>query len=346
MMIAVNPKKLLPAIILISAVLIILSLIGSDRYYSVHTATTESEKVEKKYIKWVDMSIPYNVMESALEADIRSQSAEVKLSWIELMAYLAAKYGGNFKSYKKSDLGGLIEQLEGGKSMAEIAQDKKLYPYYLEAYTAIFAEFVGEHKVLTEQDGKKAWEDKYGLKVYSPVAKGYGFSHCDDFGNGRSFGYRRKHLGNDLMGGVGTPIIAIESGTIEAMGWNIYGGWRVGIRSFDKRRYYYYAHLRKDHPFHKELAEGQIVMAGDVIGYLGMTGYSRKENVNNINVPHLHLGLQLIFDESQKEGVNQIWIDVYNIVELLKKNKSAVVRNVQTKDFYRTGDIHDSSVPD
>ena len=43
-----------------------------------------------------------------------------------------------------------------------------------------------------------------------------------------------------------------------------------------------------------------MVQAGDVIGYLGRTGYSRKENANNIRTPHLHFGLQLIFDESQK----------------------------------------------
>ena len=67
-----------------------------------------------------------------------------------------------------------------------------------------------------------------------------------------------------------------------------------------------------------------------------MTGYSTKENVNNINVPHLHFGMQLIFDESQKEGVNQIWIDVYQIINFLKKNKSEVYRTYEdTKDYER-----------
>ena len=51
------------------------------------------------------------------------------------------------------------------------------------------------------------------------------------------------------MGSIGTPIIAVESGIIEQLGWNQYGGWRIGIRSFDGKRYYYYAHLRKDHPY-------------------------------------------------------------------------------------------------
>ena len=90
------------------------------------------------------------------------------------------------------------------------------------------------------------------------------------------------------------------------------------------------------------MCEGKIVKAGDVIGYLGMTGYSTKENVNNINVPHLHFGMQLIFDESQKEGVNQIWIDVYQIINFLKKNKSEVYKAYEdTKDYERKYNIID-----
>lgn len=116
-------------------------------------------------------------------------------------------------------------------------------------------------------------------------------------------------------------------------------GWRVGIRSFDGKRYYYYAHLRKDHPYAKDLSEGQIVNAGDVIGYLGMTGYSPKENVNNINIPHLHFGVQLIFNDVQKDGTNQIWIDVYQIIEFLRKHTSGVyLAFPDTKDFERTLD--------
>ena len=93
------------------------------------------------------------------------------------------------------------------------------------------------------------------------------------------------------------------------------------------------------------MGEGKVVKAGDVIGYLGMTGYSTKENVNNINVPHLHFGMQLIFDESQKEGVNQIWIDVYQIINFLKKNQSEVYRAYEdTKDYERKYDIIDPCI--
>ena len=142
-------------------------------------------------------------------------------------------------------------------------------------------------------------------------------------------------------------MIAVESGVIEAIGWNQYGGWRIGIRSFDQKRYYYYAHLRKDHPYAENMYEGKVVQAGDVIGYLGMTGYSIKENVNNINVPHLHFGIQLIFDEVQKEGPNQIWLDLYALVDFLKKNRSEVVRsNSETKDYTRKYQMIDPIVPE
>ena len=175
-----------------------------------------------------------------------------------------------------------------------------------------------------EKDGQ--WIASYGLKAFSPVAAGYGYSHCDDFGVSRSFGFARKHLGNDLMGSLGAPIVAVEGGVVEAMGWNRYGGWRIGIRSFDSRRYYYYAHLQKDHPFAEGLAVGDMVSAGDLIGFMGRTGYSDKENVNNIETVHLHFGLQLVFDESQKECNSEIWIDVYDIVRLLASHRSSLTK--------------------
>jgi len=86
------------------------------------------------------------------------------------------------------------------------------------------------------------------------------------------------------------------------------------------------------------------VKPGQVIGYMGMTGYSTTENVNGMNVPHLHLGLQLIFDESQKEGENQIWLDIYNLVRLLNKNRATVVRDSVSGEYERKYDINVISI--
>lgn len=55
--------------------------------------------------------------------------------------------------------------------------------------------------------------------------------------------------------------------------------------------------------------------------------------------------MQLIFDETQKDGTNQIWIDVYQIIEFLRKNKSEVYRDTNTYEFYRKYKIIDSSIP-
>ena len=51
-------------------------------------------------------------------------------------------------------------------------------------------------------------------------------------------------------------------------------------------------------------------------------------------------GMQLIFDESQVDSPNEIWIDVYQIIEFLKKNKSEVcMSNTETKDYIRKFDF-------
>ena len=272
---------------------------------------------DSSYIKWVEFNIPYSVLRKAIELDIRSQREDVKLDFIELLAYLSSKNGGNYKNHKDEALNSLVKRLKDGERMQDITEGVKLYPYYIEAYSAILSEYVGEYE--TDSGAR------YGVKVRHPVKGSY--TESDDFGNARNYGFKRVHLGHDFMAGIGTTVCAMEGGVVEALGWNQYGGWRIGIRSFDGKRYYYYAHLRKDNPYAKDLAEGQTVKAGQTIGYVGRTGYSTKENVNNIETPHLHFGIQLIFDESQKEGVNQIWIDCYQISKLLKNPPQSVALN-------------------
>lgn len=294
-----------------------------------------------EYIKWVDFSVTYTAMQKALDVDVKSHKPDSskQYNWIDILARLAVKYGGDFKKYKEKDVSLITKQIDEG------IPDSKTYRYFLEAYTAVLGQFVGPYRIQTKDEatGELNWQDRYGLKVFSPIAKGYAYNDFDDFGVGRSYGYKRKHLGHDLMALVGTPVIAVESGVIEELGWNRYGGWRIGIRSFDSKRYYYYAHLRKNYPYAKHLQKGMNVKAGDVIGYVGRTGYSNTENTNNITESHLHFGLQLIFDESQKEGVNQIWISLYEITKLLAKNKVAVEKIDGTKEYKRVFDFEDDA---
>ena len=257
----------------------------------------------------------------------------------DLLAYTAAHTGGDFSKESRVNeyMDSAAETLLAGGNMEEMAGELKYYDYYLEAYTAVLGGMVGEYQIQepSEEGEEPVWARHYGLKTFHPIAKGFPYSDYDDFGVSRSYGYKRQHLGHDMMGQTGTPVIAVESGTVEALGWNQYGGWRIGIRSFDKKRYYYYAHLRKGFPYALDLEEGDAVQAGDVIGYMGRTGYSATEDVNNIDEPHLHFGIQLIFDESQKEGNSEIWIDCYQIVRFLYQNRSECVRNDETKEWSR-----------
>ena len=276
--------------------------------------------VRADVIRWVDFQVPYESLKFALDRDVATFEQEKHLDWIDILSVAACRTGGKcgLTSVKKA-----ADELSYDKSPEELLGSLyKYYDYYRRSFDAALGGLVGAYAI--EVSGQ--WTQHHGLKAFSPIAAGYGYSHCSDFGVSRSFGFKRKHLGNDLMGALGTPIVAVEGGVVEALGWNRYGGWRIGIRSFDSKRYYYYAHLQKDHPFAKDLEVGDIVHAGDLIGFMGRTGYSDRENVNNIETVHLHFGMQLIFDESQKECNSEIWINVYDIVRLLSEHRSSVVK--------------------
>ena len=314
---------------------------NTDESVGGNNSENDSTAEEKKqdYIKWVEFHVPEELMSAAYELDVETYGEKVHLDWIRLLAYVAARHGGEFPGSARAELYEAAEKLRSGETtMEELTAQLQYYSYYEKAYSAILSGFVGEYKIQKmQEDGSLKWDNCYGLKAFS-------YEDYDDFGVSRSYGYARPHLGHDMMGQIGTPIIAIESGYVEALGWNRYGGWRIGIRSFDKKRYYYYAHLRQNFPYNKELKEGSIVTAGDVIGYMGHTGYSDKENVNNIKVTHLHWGMQLIFDESQKDSNNEIWIDCYQITRFLYKNRCETVKDEETKEWHRICKMRDPAV--
>ncbi len=374
-------------IIIFLEILTVLLLLGHYAFRS-NPASPAGLENQTDFIKWVDFTVPQEALTQAFRMDVATCQQEPHLNWVDLLAYLGARYGGDFSRYRSSDLTQLAEKIKDGASLEELTGNLKYYSYYREAYGAVLdgmvglyeiqipeseapafalsdaqinegdpshkettaeAESIPETETVPETEGtpdgdRKVWVTKYGLKAFHPLAKNFPYSHYDDFGVSRSYGYRRQHLGHDMMGQTGTPVIAVESGRVEAIGWNQYGGWRLGIRSFDKKRYYYYAHLRKNYPYQSVLKEGSLVTAGDVIGYLGRTGYSTTENTNNIDEPHLHFGMQLIFDESQKEGNNEIWIDCYEIVKFLSVNRSETVKKEGTKEWTRVYQMKDPEV--
>ena len=135
---------------------------------------------------------------------------------MELLSYLGARYGGDFSRYSTKDLDTLAEQLLSGKTMEELTANMKYYSYYRQAYGAVLDGLVGQYDIqiaaenaplfaspVVNADGTadpdRVWVTKYGLKAFSPIAKGFPYQDYDDFGVSRSYGYKRQHLGHDMM---------------------------------------------------------------------------------------------------------------------------------------------------
>ncbi|MEA4988489.1 MAG: hypothetical protein VB095_10555, partial [Anaerovorax sp.] len=135
------------------------------------------EPAKKEPIKWVEFNVPYRVMEKAMELDIKTYETETHIDWIEVLSYLAAKYGGNFKRYKASDMDELVTLLNEGEYTEHLAKkmNASLYQYYYKAYSAILGEFLGEYKVEVPKNKEEnsdsnepkemVWKKHYGLKV-------------------------------------------------------------------------------------------------------------------------------------------------------------------------------------
>lgn len=162
-----------------------------------------ASQTDGDYIKWVDFNASREAMKKACLLDVASYEEEVHLDWITLLAYAAVRGGGEFDSKSLTYIDEIAEKLATKELAREDLEEKyKYFSYYYEAYSAVLGGMVGEYEI---EDENGAMQEKYGLKAFSPIAKGFEYSDYDDFGVSRSFGYKREHLGHDMMGLVGTP---------------------------------------------------------------------------------------------------------------------------------------------
>lgn len=132
----------------------------------------------------------------------------------------------------------------------------------------------------------------------------------------RTYGGERGHEGCDLMGNQKErghyPVVSISDGVVEQVGWLEQGGWRIGIRT-PSGLYLYYAHL---YNYSRSWQVGDVVKAGDLLGFMGDSGYGVTEGtVGNFDV-HLHLGCYLKTDHYEELSINPYWILRY-----LEKNR-------------------------
>jgi murein DD-endopeptidase MepM/ murein hydrolase activator NlpD len=126
-----------------------------------------------------------------------------------------------------------------------------------------------------------------GGKLYYNVLQGCTF-HDPDY---------PSHTGQDFIANQGTPDFATMSGQVVWAG--SYGAWGhlVVIENGDYQTWY--AH-------HSVILvqKGDIVKAGDMIGFLGSTG--------NSTGPHLHYGVKIITHATNPAADEYAWIDPRN----------------------------------
>lgn len=147
---------------------------------------------------------------------------------------------------------------------------------------------------LGQPGGDAAWSQYTALdkidRVFQgkqfPLALDANFDYADSWQQSRTFGGDRQHEGCDIMADQGTPVYAVCGGVVTKKGWLTLGGWRLGIQSEDGI-YYYYAHLSA---YAQGLEEGDTVQKGQLLGYVGDTGYG-PEGTSGQFAPHLHFGM-------------------------------------------------------
>lgn len=131
-----------------------------------------------------------------------------------------------------------------------------------------------------------------------PEGQSY-WGYDDGYGEGRSYGGARKHEGIDIMSSSGERgqfmVQSVSDGVVEQLGWLELGGYRVGVRS-PSGLYFYYAHLDS---YAEGLQKGDRVCAGQLLGYMGDTGYGAEGTRGKFAV-HLHFGIYYTEDGREK----------------------------------------------
>ena len=135
----------------------------------------------------------------------------------------------------------------------------------------------------------------------------YPISYENTWGAQRSYGGNRTHEGCDLMAVSNErgkyKVCSMTDGTVRQIGWLEQGGWRIGIES-DSGVYYYYAHLDS---YEKAFEEGERVVAGQILGRMGDSGYGKEPGTKGQFDVHLHVGIYIKDLSGKERAVNPYW---------------------------------------
>ena len=143
-----------------------------------------------------------------------------------------------------------------------------------------------------------------------PVVKedhGYPVNYSNSWKTERSYGGKRLHEGCDLMAVTNErgrySVCSMTDGIVKNIGWLEQGGWRIGIES-EAGIYYYYAHLDS---YEKAFEIGEPVVAGQILGRMGDSGYGKTPGTKGKFDVHLHVGIYIKDLSGKERAVNPFW---------------------------------------
>lgn len=126
---------------------------------------------------------------------------------------------------------------------------------------------------------------KHNLMV--PVASVKSSDLIDSFYDKRG---TRVHRAMDIMAQRGTPVLSVDAGSILKLHNSVPGGLTAYAADPSRRFIYMYGHLDR---FNPAVLQGQKILRGDTIGYVGTTGNADP------NAPHLHIAIMRNDDMSK-----------------------------------------------
>ncbi|QRG66867.1 M23 family metallopeptidase [Brevibacillus choshinensis] len=191
---------------------------------------------------------------------------------------------------KDGDGDGIADRNNDRDALATVIDYLSAYGYSPEDWKiALWSYYQRDRSVKTIRQFAQVYSKYQHLHLddrHFPIPSRYSYSYSSTWGGARGWGGRRIHEGTDIFASYGTPVLSTAYGVIEVIGWNQYGGWRIGMRDMGNV-YHYFAHLSS---FKKGLKPGDIVEPGQVLGYVGSSGYGKPGTAGKFP-PHLHYGM-------------------------------------------------------
>jgi murein DD-endopeptidase MepM/ murein hydrolase activator NlpD len=174
-----------------------------------------------------------------------------------------------------------MEQLENSKASYE--QQQKDYQASIAELDSLVEKLTAQYNAeqLAKANAVATQANLYAKKLLiwplpssTTITSGFDPARLDPV-----LGYVRAHTGTDIAASTGTPVVAAASGLVTAAGYNSSMGNYVIIAHGDgiTTRYYHNSRLA--------VSAGQSVTAGQVISYVGSTGW--------VTGPHLHFEVRI-----------------------------------------------------